>query len=490
MDYEDLISKYLDGELSPSEDEVLRSEIAQNPDLKMDFDDSIFVHYALKEDAESLKVPEDLKINTQDLVLMKIVGDRPNIIKMDNRISAFRQFAASVAAVILLGFANINDYSMFRHLSELYTYQTNQINQQIESEQAIEANANAGKARKNNSRKNNIRENKTTNNYSNNFGLSSRKIENKTQIEESNSNAEIEEVATTSILMNSNSSNKIEIQQPTIAAPIAMNVIDKLKSSEVSPVLAKKAVANTDAKSQEMSRLLAGNIQNNVSGINAQSSHISFDNSNYAKNNIRYIDANNWTNNNRFNNTLNSDPLVNLEINSYYSSNSISNTLKDPDTKLSMGFSYSIGYGIDQKHKFGVEVGSINQRYTVVEMLQVPVTVYTNDPSGSATAPGPTVLMPYERNNSLNYIWGSAFYEYNLLNYNDFVLDGRINIGANSLGLMNVSRLTASYHLLNTVKFSVGLDNRMFYINDFSISGTPRKLINSFGLVYGIQLSI
>ena len=75
MKLDDLISKYLDGELSYDDDIKLRQMLKDNPDAKADFDAAVLINATIREDASMIKTPSDLLANTEDLVLMRILAE-------------------------------------------------------------------------------------------------------------------------------------------------------------------------------------------------------------------------------------------------------------------------------------------------------------------------------------------------------------------------------------------------------------------------------
>lgn len=74
MRLEVLITKYLDGELTVAEDKELRQLIAENPDAKSAFDQSVAVHHALRSDACVTMPPPQLVRETEDLIFMSILN--------------------------------------------------------------------------------------------------------------------------------------------------------------------------------------------------------------------------------------------------------------------------------------------------------------------------------------------------------------------------------------------------------------------------------
>ncbi len=72
-----LITKYLDGDLTSAEDRALRDLLSEHPDAKIAFDESVAIHHAIREDAETLVAPPELVDQTEEAVLMRIFGEAP-----------------------------------------------------------------------------------------------------------------------------------------------------------------------------------------------------------------------------------------------------------------------------------------------------------------------------------------------------------------------------------------------------------------------------
>jgi hypothetical protein len=79
MKIEDLISKYLDSELKPDEDIVLREMLANDPSAKSAFNVAVDVDHLIREDAHQIKVPEDLSSDVEDQVMMMILSEYEDV---------------------------------------------------------------------------------------------------------------------------------------------------------------------------------------------------------------------------------------------------------------------------------------------------------------------------------------------------------------------------------------------------------------------------
>ncbi len=504
MNYDDLISRYLDGELSQEDDNMLRNEIAKNPQLKSDFDDAIFVHCALKSDSEKMQVPEDLKRNIQDLVLMKILNDNRNKTVIQYSRAKTKSFAMAVVAVIIFGFSYLSDYPTIKHINNLLSYQQNQVTSTItpqissnslSTDLAEDMNLSNKIAGNSNQSKNLSSKNDKT--YSNSIRLN---------------NSKLSKLSTSKVAEENNIQSQNSIDNLTLARSISYNDIIEHNSSNndnYSQVEENKNLKNElYFKNQSENINIASSLDNQLSMTSENNTRIKSDDNKIksfsypylrnSKKNIvpseynRFSSINAYNSfNNNINSVYNTDPLINLVFNTYYAGNSVYANIGNNDDKLNIGFSQSIGYSVNQRHKIGLEVGNISYSTSTTKMVPVASGVLNSNgnPIDDNASPSPTILMPIKMSNHSNYIWGNIFYEYNFLQYDNLALNGRIGIGGNKAGLMNLSRLTASYKLLNSINVSVGLDNRLFFINDF-YSDVSKKMINSLSIVYGIQFTL
>lgn len=106
MKNDDYIFGYLDGELSPEENELLRKLTANDPLTKEEFDSSVFIHCGMKVDADIVDVPEDLFAETECLVLDAMKRNQPPVVTSPTRL---RRRTASLAVVLLLSVVQVTD---------------------------------------------------------------------------------------------------------------------------------------------------------------------------------------------------------------------------------------------------------------------------------------------------------------------------------------------------------------------------------------------
>lgn len=118
MKFEELISKYLDSELSPKEDSELRRIISEDPVKKQEFEEYIELSYLLKKDADiDLLDPYD-KDEVEDNLLMHIVKEQS---KIKNRKVIYKNIMTPVLSIFLVFFISVYtifDYNLYNPYSK------------------------------------------------------------------------------------------------------------------------------------------------------------------------------------------------------------------------------------------------------------------------------------------------------------------------------------------------------------------------------------
>ncbi len=489
MNIDELISKYLDGELSDHEDVLLRAEMSKDPLKKTDFDDAIFMHYSLRADAKALKVPEDVKRNTQDFVLMKIMNEQPTILKLQKRRRIVERLSYSVAAVLIFGFALISEFPAMKHYNQLYTYQAKEL---------IKESAQSD---------NSLTKSETSNNKFATKSANSASKNNRNNSEKANTPVINNAIANSVVNMSEAKEafkllapkSEIDQEQATSMAYSELDTSDKniiSTDSDKDNLDAGKKEINTHRLAEaidlakEIKNDAEANNQSNQSIVRSSNAFSQSFSGDLKSEQMRYTGAENNFEQYAEMQTMNPG----IELITSYGGTMMNNVFNDKVSKFSIGFSQSFGYRINEVHKFGFEFGSMNYTSFENSMVRIPLNSsglesivdlqqqYNNDP-------GPTVLVQVQSKKEGHTVWGSVFYEYRALDLDWFSLDARLGLGGSKDGLMNIDRVTGSIDLYRGFKLSVGLDSRFFYTNiPKSYSGTSR-LVGAFSLIYGVQIT-
>lgn len=100
MNLDLLISKYIDGELTESEDKLLREMIINEPYAKELFDRAINVHLLIKEDSSSIETPPELKFAVKGYI--NSLTQSNNHKTKSNKRHKFNKLAKTMPILILL----------------------------------------------------------------------------------------------------------------------------------------------------------------------------------------------------------------------------------------------------------------------------------------------------------------------------------------------------------------------------------------------------
>jgi len=105
MNLDELISKYLDGDLTEDEKSQFTKTLSEDGRAREKFDSAMSLHIAFREDAESINPPKKLIDQTEDLIMMKIFAKAPENKKRKPLLWLNPQMIA--AAIVLLIFVFI-----------------------------------------------------------------------------------------------------------------------------------------------------------------------------------------------------------------------------------------------------------------------------------------------------------------------------------------------------------------------------------------------
>ncbi len=118
MSLDNLISKYLDGELNQEEDLLLRHYLTDDKAAKEDFDIAVELNHAMHKDANSIKAPADLLSETEDRIMMQIINDSkanvldlPKVKKSKFNIN-YRYVSAAAVLLFMFAIGKISDYQI------------------------------------------------------------------------------------------------------------------------------------------------------------------------------------------------------------------------------------------------------------------------------------------------------------------------------------------------------------------------------------------
>lgn len=473
MNLDDLISKYLDGELLEYEDNELRSELSENPVSKEVFDEAVIINSALREDAESIAPPREFILETEEKILMKIMSSYPvskdTVYKAPK--SKIRYFAAAVVAVILFSFIRFGDnFSITENYSGLGSaldVYKNILDEEIVTHKIILSNEDNPQRiaviNKTNIANRTIAEtgaqsNMAVSEYTNNDNV---------LLAENNANA-IDYINTIT-----NETDKHEINDEFLRMNITTDNLKEASQNDFTIT-----APNTDIDLNQL---------NKISGSDGLSNYIN--NSIVMKLPLPGL----------FNN---SSALASpdITITSFLGTDLIKN--KEENEKRAFNhISQSLAYSFSEDDKLGVEFGYTEYSVTdvigseiVAENLALQQTAKNNKQKIQASggefnsSQGSPVFVreSYVYNHNKQLYWGAAFYERTFINTSDIALNFRLGVGSSSDGALGFGKLYAKYSIFTGFNLTVGTEGRLFAAR-LSSNENKEVLRKSLSLIYGFQ---
>lgn len=437
MNIDKLISKYLDGELTESEDNELRNLISTDEEARDIFNSYIDIHIAAKEDAKSIVTPQDIKEDTEDKVMMAILKGNPTVAKGKSGLNIFnifpKQLVSMVAVLLVISFVNISDLDkvinglpgfsksdMVMTVPVVESYDvTNSTTSYSNSNIAAEPNNNDRITTSNSEIENLVDANNTQNNSI-----------------ASVDNTNNEEISSIEQFDRSLYTNKEEVDKKQ-----NYEVFEEQINSAVSPAI------STISQGANASNIEFGEINN----------RIRFDQSNLAVNNIQLT-------------TFTSQPFQLYGF--------------DDNANASMSsYSQAVSITMNEKTKVGLEIGYsdisyLGEMYTTTKVL---------DKYGRETGQFFRVRSESDRDYAL--YWGQVFLQTELLEVDNFDMGVRLGFGMSEEGFNTNSKVIAGYEILDGIKLTAGTEFSYFTASLPQLVNSYTDNFYSFSMVYGLQFS-
>lgn len=436
MSLEKLISKYIDGELSNNDDSRLRQIISSDESARRRFDEAVEVHMAVREDAKSIHVPDELLKSTEDDILMNILAEAPASKRESIKLHSWRRQLLA-AAVFIFAFTFVydiydsqifNNFNSITNVSDGGRIETNNIaDTPIAAENDIDKPV-ISKAINNTNSTNIINTSK----------------ENNSPIIPDISNA----------LISDNSSLLPAIDNENIIAENSLNTIDYIDeiTTEVSNI-----------RPSRRNKIISANQAYNTGLMDI----------NFAPAAI--------TNND-------------VEMTTFAGTDFFQGGIDSKSNKPVTNFSQSIAYHVDEKSRIGLEFGFSEFSYDVTVNLNTNQTNSKNNtgastevlnPVGSGDYPDLNIPIIIQRDERM--YWGAAFYEYNILENEYFSLISRLGLGTTSSGYVGYGRILGKYNVYKGIAVTVGVDGRLFNANLKNLDRSQGDLKQTASVVYGLQ---
>lgn len=436
MSLEQLISKYIDGDLTHSEDTELRSILKNNTYAKDKFDRSVELHLDLLEDSRRITVPRSTLKKTEEAVLMRIFSEPAlvSIPKTEKKVTKFKFRFPAVAAVIalftILNLFEINDKNYPREIS-IFSPISEQNNIVNSTSKQI----------------NNVKSNEIAKNIAENEIYD---IDN-----EILNDALTSEVAT-------NFSDISEINSTIIENEQLFEVAEELSSENSNYDNVVISSENSDRSINTM------HLQNNIPNNFNESSRQNLPNFNFG---------------------FNGPEITSVQFNTVVSRDFARTGIATSNNSQILNYSQSIGYSLSGNSVIGLEFGVTEMSYDYTKFIAI-TSIGINEPIGNGSPGGGNAIrVPVRLQRQEQFFWGIAFYDINILNSDNFSLNSTIGIGSTSDSPLGLGRISAKYKILNNLAVTLGTEGRIFLLKTPLLSNSI-STVSSYGIVYGVQLNL
>ncbi len=472
MNLDNLISKYLDGELTPQQDLSLRDLLAGDKESKEIFDTAVIINSSCREDARTIVPPKDFIEETESKILMRILAEQPIVeekVYTGYGIKKNFQFALSFACILILGFFSISDFSLQNYkpmlVSMLYEERA-KVEKQYISESHSDKLSPIVKAK-------NVR----TGVYVHKSSIASL-------------NPVIDKQSTNSLI----SANIVpeKSNESSIGSNIESSVDNiTVKDSETAQLLSDSKISSGSFASNQAS-VQGSIIQNNNSMLKSvyspQPIPVSvggaFSSKGYSSNSLLQMATLDYY-----------SAKTDIQLSSFFGTDVARVGLDVNKGDVVSHFSQSLGYPIDKENMFGVEFGYTKFNYNDKMLVSMPVSTKANglasiEVRNPGEEEGINLLVPVEMKREKQIVWGSAYFERNLIDYGKFTLNGRLGVGASSDGMLSFGRLFAKYQIFPGFSLTIGADARMFKARMVSSSEITDTWRGTSSLIYGFQVKL
>ncbi|GEM_PF-2688940 len=502
MELNKLISKYLDGELSRSEDVELRKLLSKDLVAKETFDAYVMVHAAMKEDAKTIVPSAELVSETEDLVLSKIFTEQAvagTIVPKTKNRKVFTYL--SVAALFLLfSVVAINDFSYnlpkqdisqklqqdrinILHLDNLEQIgisdeliaEPETLSMDSPDVQSSVANDNLLAT----ADKSNIR---VANNVLYGSGASSGLVM-KQQIDVKQFHSESE----------ANSTVPTDVDNIAIDVPIVKPSDIYLSGFEIEE-LPTDVVKTNSANGIDATDIYLLDSRAPVSTINME----------LINPNMRTIANPANIPDEQWNNSF-YGKRSDIQLTTFLGTAVFQGGFDSETPEILANFSQSIAYKVNDAQQFGIDIGFSQYSFDRTKNVRLPGIIINDDDGNNSSAYyTPTNSVEVKKaGNPDNYIetsikintyeqmfWSAGFFDQRILNSNRFTLNGRLGLGGTNNGPLAYLRFYAKYNLFSWLSINAGTDGRLFRWSEPAFGANSSDFKSSISFIYGFAIKI
>jgi hypothetical protein len=464
MNLEELISKYLDGELTDSEDVQLRKIISEDATARLKFDSSVNIHMAYKEDAESVFPPNDLVERTEDAILMRIFAEAPDPERKKGFLWANASMLAAMMAFFLLTFVfEIGDNSapglvdmsaISRGVNSAGNDLEDMTGQDVLTNESGDVSGIVGRAGFSNS---DVELGMKESVVASGGGTPGGAV----NFESLLSSIPEEYIGNVAAVDNEEIIKDVEDFGEVASNEIPGRVNDGSDAEELAELSSEKEeeiIGDIAKTGPEFGRLAgSGKGLSNTAGY-------------------RLL----------VNDYFMSD--IDVQVASFFGTDILRGGIDAEDAVISH-ISESVAYSMNEDNRFGVELGYTEYTYYNDETYYAETAIGgTSGVEANESGHDFYLVYPYTVNirSDKQMLWVTAFYENDVYEANGFSLVGRVGAGGSSEGFLGHGRLFTQYEIFRGIYLNLGVEGRMFQA-EIPKNTIANKLKTSATLVYGFQ---
>lgn len=473
MSLDKLISKYLDGELNQQEDIELRKYLSEDESARDTFDASVHLHLAFREDAESINPPEDLVLDTEDIVLMKILQQPAIAMPRVNFKASLPKVSYALTAVLILLLFNVTEISeLFRGFSSNDLVNSSVMNSSSETDRPIDIDH-----------------------------LSAETLAN--AVSNVNSTSDFAAVSNQpsdddELLTGTPDNIDAEVDYPEsydVASSLDENELTSFGSVNENDITLN--ITETNIETEESFSMINESIKENSSSSNKNSDRREFfgrglgsdserEKSNAVTSEFNEVPLSPTSNNMPvMDNMLYSGfqpQLKDVQLSTFVGNDFYRSGMKSAGSENITHFSQSVAYGVNDNTRFGIEFGYTN--YNVLELKEIRVPITGFDPTDNI---GFVTKVDVQKEYQL--FWGSLFYEYSVINNENISLVARMGVGSSIEGALGYGRIFGKIKVIDGIALTFGTETRAFMAK-FPQANRETSWKTSCSLLYGLLITL
>lgn len=480
MNQHNLLFRYLDGEISREEDQILREQLTQDKDLNEDFQTFLEIDYNINKLNDEIDFPDDFLNEVGNNIQTKLAVDQQvRLIRKELNARYTQRFVlvpALIALFISIFVSNIEN--PFLNLNKVFSLNKNESSQPLISKQ-VNNNITTKAKHKITS----------TNSYATNQDLDNQSIDNQSiaGFIQSQNSTENKAITTDRMITNSHATT----------SSITSNIVEDVTNQNYIETLGNNLPTitsnNSDGfESRNGNENFGKSNAKTENGISNYSPTANRNNSNYNNN---YNSSSNFASRNSSINYLPFDQSVNfsggftnIELRTIVGTD-LFNFGVGKSSAVINSLTQSFASKIDDFNKFGLETGYSEFNTKVLKYIEIKNNKTSSkllSQEDSGEAPLLTRIEDVETQFERMF-WVGVFYELDYLKGENYALSSRLTLGATDVGAYSSLKLMVNYKLFKNVNITLGSDARIF--NGKFNASTKNEVNSTLSLIYGLNFA-